>query len=205
MNHKLDEQAIREILVRAEEIHLGASSEGESEHKALIKAAEEAGLPRDAIEQALRERLESSKLQTAPGEFVFAPSADGKLYVAEVIESNSTKIRVKFLNGSESTVSPESAQAATFLPGTKVYANWPHWGWWNCTVLSYDQPNRLLRLTDGMGSERSFPLTEIRINPPKSQHASSNFLQSLASNPNIGYVAIAMAIAFVGALVIILK
>lgn len=204
MSHKLDEQAIREILVRAEQIHLGSSFEEESEHKALIKAAEEAGLPREAVEQALRESLENAKLQTSPGEFVFAPSTDGKLYVAEVLNSGSSQIKVRFLNGSEASISAESAQAASFHPGTKVYANWPHWGWWNCTVLGYDQPNRLLRLTDGMGSEKTFPLTEIRINPPKNQ-TNIPFLQAFNSNPHLGYVALAVGMVIFGIMMALFK
>lgn len=166
MSQKFDEQAIREILRRAEEIHIGAPQQDDTEAKAIIKAAEEAGLPRAAVEQALQERLTQSQPTTTPGEFLFAPSADGKLYVAEVVSSNGATTQARFLNGSDISVPTSQTQPANFLPGSKVYANWPSFGWWNCTVISFDKPNRLLRLSDGWGNEKTFPLAEVRINPP---------------------------------------
>jgi len=175
VSHKFSEQQVREILARAEQIHLGAAEEQESDSKALIKAAEEAGLPREAVEQALRERLETQIPNLTPGEFVFAPSADGKLYVAEVKSSSATTTTIQFLIGSEISVPTEQIQTANFLPGSKVSANWPHWGWWTCTVLSFDKPNRLLRLSDGWGTEKTFPLAEVRIDPPKIVNTNSSW------------------------------
>jgi hypothetical protein len=165
---KLNENEIREILKRAEQIHVGASLEEEdSDSKALIKAAEEAGLPREAIEQALRERLGTQTTQAAAGDFIFAPSTDGKLYIAEFIESNSHTTRGRFLTGGEISFPTDQAQPAQFLPGSKVQANWPNYGWWTCTVISFDKPNRLLRLSDGWGNEKTFPLAEVRFVPPR--------------------------------------
>lgn len=162
VNNKLDEQAIREILVRAEQIHLGTTEQ--SEEDALLKAAEEAGLPRNAVEQALRERI--AMQANNQGDFIFAPGGDGKLYIAEVLSDQNGITRAKFLNGSEVTFPSDQAMTATFLPGSKVQANWPAFGWWTCTVLGYDKPNRLVRLSDGFGTEKTISLTELRqINP----------------------------------------
>ncbi|MBX3114530.1 MAG: hypothetical protein KF836_08185 [Fimbriimonadaceae bacterium] len=180
MSHKFTEQQVREILARAEQIHLGATNEQESDTKALIKAAEEAGLPREAVEQALRERLDTQTPNLTPGEFVFAPSTDGKLYVAEVKSSGSNTTTVQFLIGSELSVPSSQIQPAVFLPGSKVKANWPHWGWWTCTVLSFDKPNRLVRLSDGWGTEKTFPLTEIRLDPPRIVNTSSSWTKLAA-------------------------
>ncbi|ARU41318.1 hypothetical protein CCB80_09300 [Armatimonadetes bacterium Uphvl-Ar1] len=177
VSQKFDEHAIREILRRAEEIHIGAPQQDDTEAKAIIKAAEEAGLPRAAVEQALQERLAQVQATTTPGEFLFAPSADGKLYVAELISSNGATTRARFLNGSDISVPTSQTQPANFLPGSKVYANWPSFGWWNCTVISFDKSNRLLRLSDGWGNEKSFPLAEVRINPPV--QANSKFHKDL--------------------------
>ncbi|MFM9873477.1 MAG: hypothetical protein ACKVQS_08440 [Fimbriimonadaceae bacterium] len=176
---KLNENEIREILKRAEQIHIGATTEEQSDEKALIKAAEEAGLPRDAVEQALRERLEAQELKATPGDFIFAPSTDGKLYVAEFLHSSAGQTTARFLNGSEATFPSEQAQVAQFNPGCKVQANWPNFGWWTCTVIAFDKPNRLLRLSDGWGSEKSFPLAEVRTIPPKTH---SNSLQTQLVN-----------------------
>ena len=196
MSQKFDEQAIREILRRAEEIHIGAPREDDNDAKAIIKAAEEAGLPREAVEQALQERLSQTQASTAPGEFIFVPSTDGKLYVAEVISADSITTRAKFLNRSEVTVPSNQTQPASFLPGSKVYANWPNFGWWNCTVVGFDKPNRLLRLTDGWGNEKSFPLAEIRINPPS--QSNTNIHKTLLNfwEKNKMYIIIAAGILF---------
>ena len=165
---KLNENEIREILKRAEQIHIGAAREDEeADSKALIKAAEEAGLPREAIEQALRERLEAQTITSTPGDFIFAPSADGKYYTAEFIESNAHTTRARFLTGGEISFPTEQAHPAQFLPGSKIQANWPNFGWWTCTVIAFDKPNRLLRLSDGWGNEKSFPLAEVRFTPPR--------------------------------------
>lgn len=198
MGHKFNETEIREILRRAEEIHVGGSQEQESEadSKALIKAAEEAGLPREAVEQALQERLQQTAAPNTPGEFIYAPSTDGKLYVAEVISSQNGTITAKFLNGSETTFPASEAQPAHFLPGAKVQANWPNFGWWTCTVLGFDKPNRLIRLTDGWGTEKSFPLADIRYVPKKEHTTTLNKKLLDFWEANKMYIIIAAGIVF---------
>ncbi len=198
---KLNENEIREILKRAEQIHIGASvEEDDSDSKALIKAAEEAGLPREAVEQALRERLDSQTFTLTPGDFIFAPSSDGKHYTAEFIESNAHTTRARFLTGGEISFPNEQAHPAQFLPGSKVQANWPNFGWWTCTVVAFDKPNRLLRLSDGWGNDKSFPLAEVRFIPPKVSN--NDFMGKLTSFIDKNKIAL---IAVAGALFLLIQ
>ena len=84
----------------------------QSEIAAVIEAGEAVGLARPALERALRERLELvPDVAVTPGSLVFAESADGKYYVAEVISAASDSVRVRFKRGSEHTVTPEQAAA----------------------------------------------------------------------------------------------
>ena len=156
---RLSDDELRDVLTRAEEIQRSSRSVDtmQSEIEAVIGAGEAVGLERVAIERALRERFSPP----SPGALVFAQSADGKFYVAEVVSASSDSVRVKFLRGSEHTVTGEQVRPAAFLPGEKVVANWPWWGPWTCTVISYDAARQKVKLTDGWGYTKSFPISEV--------------------------------------------
>ena len=165
MRTQLTEDDIKGVLARAEEIHLGAGT-GEDSNVVLL-AAEEAGLPREAIEQALREQSKLFSEPPKPGDLVFAKSTDDHHYVAEVTASTDGGLQVRFLKGGESTIPLQHVRPCGFLPGEELTAHWPWWGWWDVTVLNYDAESRRVRVDDGWGTEDWFSLTDIRLNPPK--------------------------------------
>ena len=160
---RLSDDELRDVLSRAEEIQRSSRSVDtmQSEIEAVIGAGEAVGLERVAIERALRERFDVSFTPPAPGSLVFAQSADGKFYVAEVVSSAADSARVRFLRGSEHSVTSEQLRPCAFLPGEKVIANWPWWGPWTCTVISYDAAKQKVKLTDGWGYTKSFPISEV--------------------------------------------
>ena len=160
---RLSDDELREVLTRAEEIQQSARSVGtmQSEIEAVIGAGEAVGLDRTAIERALRERFDVAVAPPTPGSLVFAQSADGKFYVAEVVSADVEGARVRFLRGSEHSVTPEQLRPCAFLPGEKVVVNWPWWGPWTCTVISYDAARQKVKLTDGWGYTKSFPISEV--------------------------------------------
>ena len=160
---RLSDDELREVLTRAEEIQRSSRSVDtmQSEIEAVIGAGEAVGLDRAAIERALRERFDFTTAPPSPGSLVFAQSADGKYYVAEVVSVSTNDVRVRYLRGSEHTVTPEELRPAAFLPGEKVVANWPWWGPWTCTVISYDAARQKVKLTDGWGYTKSFPISEV--------------------------------------------
>ena len=160
---RLSDDELRDVLTRAEEIQRSSRSVDtmQSEIEAVIGAGEAVGLERTAIERALRERFDVSSAPPSPGSLVFAQSADGKYYVAEVVSVSPNDVRVRYLRGSEHTVLPEELRPAAFLPGEKVVANWPWWGPWTCTVISYDAARQKVKLTDGWGYTKTFPISEV--------------------------------------------
>ena len=160
---QLSDDELREVLARAEEIQRGSRSVDtmQAEMEVVIGAGEAVGLARPAIERALRERFDVAGLVPAPGTLVFAQSADGKYYVAEVVSATSDSVRVRYVRGSEHTVTPDQLRPCAFLPGEKVVANWPWWGPWTCTVISYDAARQKVKLSDGWGYTKSFPIAEV--------------------------------------------
>ena len=160
---RLSDEELRDVLIRAEEIERGARTADtmQAEFEAVIGAGEAVGLSRVAVERALRERVELVTTPPAIGSLVFARSADGKFYVAEVISGDQSDIRVRYLRGSEHTVALDQLRPCALLPGEKVMVNWPWWGPWNCTTVSYDSAKQKVKLTDGWGYTKAFPLSEI--------------------------------------------
>jgi hypothetical protein len=165
---RLSDDELRDVLARAEEIQRSAGgSEMSAELEAVIGAAEEVGLPRTAVERALKERLNLPLSPPAIGSLVFARSADDKYYVAEVLSSAGEGTRVRFLRGSEHVVAPGDLRPSAFLPGEKIVCDWPAWGAWTCTVVSYDPARQRVEVSDGWSETKSFPISEVWLAPRK--------------------------------------
>jgi hypothetical protein len=165
----LTPEELRDVLARAEEIQSSSrrGPEMSIELESVISAAEEVGLTRSAVERALRERLDLPAVPPAAGSLVFAQSADGKLYAAEVLSVAPEQVRVRFLRGSEHEVPPDQVRPATLIPGERVTCNWPMWGAWTGTVVGYDSAKRRVKLNDGWGYTRTFPLAEVWLTHPR--------------------------------------
>ena len=157
---------MRDVLARAAEIQQATPSTP-ADLEAMIEAGLEVGIPHHAIERALRERLDLPTKPPVVGELTFATSADGKFYVAEVLEIADDGFRVRFLRGSEHTVSSDELRRCSFLPGERVMCPWPGWGPYLCTVVNYDAENRTVTLTDGWSKPRKFAISQVWLAPPK--------------------------------------
>lgn len=160
---RLTDDELRDVLTRAEEIQRASLHDDEmnAELEAVIAAAEEVGLARPAIERALRERLALPAPPPAVGTLVFARSADRKFYVAEVLSISTDGVRVRFLRGSEHLVTLDQVMPCAFIPGERVVCNWPWWGPWTCTVVAYDAGRQRVKVSDGWGYTRTFPVAEV--------------------------------------------
>ena len=165
MNRNLSEEDIKCVLSRAEEIHLEGL--GTSNRDDVIVAAEEAGLPRSAVERALREKLDHFVDPPEIGELVYARSSDDHLYVARVLEVSEDQAKVQFLKGGERKSPIGDLRPCSFFPGEKTSVHWPVWGWWDVTVLNYDADEKKVRVDDGWGTEEWFPLSEFRLETSK--------------------------------------
>ena len=161
---RLSDDDLRDVLARAEEIQKNSRNADymRAEMEAVIEAGEAVGLTRPAVERALRERLEVGMIAPPDiGSLVFAKSADGKYYVAEVLAVQGEAVRVRFLRGSQHNVPLDQVRPASFLPGERVVVNWPWWGPWTCTVISYDAEKDKVKLSDGWGESKSFRISEV--------------------------------------------
>ena len=116
----------------------------------------------EELRVALRERLELGAIAPPEaGALVFAQSADGKYYVAETLSVTEENVRVRFLRGSQHTVTLDQVRPAAFLPGERVVVNWPWWGPWTGPVTSYDAEKGTVKVSDGMGTTKTFPISEV--------------------------------------------
>ena len=165
---RLSDDELRDVLTRAEEIQRGSRTADtmQAEFEAVIGAGEAVGLTRVAVERALRERVDLAT-PPSPGTRVFAKSTDGKFYVADVLAVDGHSVKVQFLRGSEHTVTPEQLRPCSLLPGEKVFVNWPWWGPWKCTIISYDAAKQKVKLSDGWADAKSFRVAEIWQNDRK--------------------------------------
>jgi hypothetical protein len=167
----LNDRELREVLARAEEIqgNLRSGPEFTAEVEALISAAAEVGISRDAMQRALRERLEFPLVPPTAGTLVFALSANGRHYPAEVVAVDQEAVRVRFLRGTEHSVAPDEIRTASLIPGEKVICDWPWWGPWNCTIISYDANRQRVKVSDGWGDTRTFPLSDVWLPPRRTE------------------------------------
>ena len=172
---RLTDEELRDVLARAEEIERmsRAGAEWNAEVAAVVGAAEEVGLSRSAVERALSERAGLPAAPPSPGMLAWATSADGKSYVAEVLATSSTGARVRYLRGSEHELALDQVRQCVLIPGERVVCDWPWWGPWTCTVISYDQSAQVVKVNDGSGYTKTFPIAEIWQNPPRTVKSSA--------------------------------
>jgi hypothetical protein len=166
---QLTDDELQDVLTRAAEIQR-VTRHGQAfdaELRAVIGAAEEVGFSRQAVERALRETLNLPLGPPAVGSLVFAKSADEKFYVAEVLSVSQDDIRVRFLRGSEHSLTLDQLRPCSFRPGERIACYWPWWGPWTCTLVSYDAEKQRVKLNDGWGYTKSFPVSEVWMAPPK--------------------------------------
>jgi hypothetical protein len=165
---RLTDSELRDVLARADEIQR-ASRQGDewnAELAAVISAAEEVGLSRNAVVRALNERFSISPTPPGVGSLTWAQSADGKFYVAEVLSATEEGARVRFLRGGEHDVAFDRLRQCAFLPGERIVCNWPWWGEYTGTVVAYDPNKQRVKLTDGW-STKTFPVPEVWLPPAK--------------------------------------
>lgn len=164
---RLSNDEIKDILTRAEEIRTESAGNESLEIKSFIQSATEAGYDRDAIERAIQERLNPPSLDVKVGDVVFAASGDSHFYAAHVLSVTDSQVDVEFMAGGKASVPRKSVYPLHLTPGTRVVCKWEGFGWWTCTVLNTDLDEMWVRVSDGMGSEETFPIESIRMVKPK--------------------------------------
>jgi len=124
-NNPLDDDSLAEVIRRAHEISAQTELmfEPHPEIEQYVRAAEEAGISRDATMQALRERLDLPIAAFQPGEYVFALSNDERYYVAKVLQIEGRQARIRFLSGTDHTCDAGNLRLFSLTPGQRVQYN----------------------------------------------------------------------------------
>jgi hypothetical protein len=167
---RLTDQELRKVLARAEEIER-AAQQGDNrniELDAVIGAAEEVGISRHAVEQAMTELLDVPSDLPVIGSLVWARSVDNKFYVAEVVSVSEQAAGVRFLRGSEHQLPLSDLRPCAFAPGERVVVDWPMWGEWTCTVLAYDEEDGRIKVSDNWGSTKTFNIEDVWLSKVRS-------------------------------------
>ncbi|MBV6458580.1 MAG: hypothetical protein HONBIEJF_01712 [Fimbriimonadaceae bacterium] len=174
-------EQFRDVLARAEEIDMQRALrlEETNETNQLIQAAEEAGLSREAVLTALRERISLTEHPLSEGDLVFAQSADDRHYVAKVLSVEGGILHVQFLNGADSAVDRAKCRPFQAVPGSRMQAQWPGWGWWTCNVIAYDSRNQKVQLSDGWSEQRWFHVSDVRLDLRKEGRGAPRGMQAL--------------------------
>lgn len=158
---ELQQNEIQEILERAQEISEESQALIDSDLRAYIDAAEEAGVPRDAALQAFREKLAGSIEQYQEGKLVFATAGDGWYNIARLVELRGSHAQVHFLSGGEANVAITDLRPFSVAPGHKLH--FLYYGMWSeADVVSINRENMTV-LMNYWGTKEEVPLGQVRL------------------------------------------
>jgi hypothetical protein len=176
---KLTDEEVSQTLTRAVQI---ADSKTEMPitgkpggYEAYVSAAEEVGIPREAMVQALRERQLLPVESLTPGDVVFARSVDNSFYAAviEKVDSDAA-IRIRFVGGGDHVVPACDIRPLAMTPGKIVLFQHEEMGegiWYSGRVTEYHSTTRQV-VVSCAGSSLSVPISRIRIRSEKVRNAS---------------------------------
>lgn len=166
---ELHDDEVRAVVQRAHEIDQQTQSmvAARAEVEQYLRAAEEAGLSRDATLQALRERLDFPLTHPEPNQIVFAKSGDGRFYLARVQAVGPVGVEVRYFNGAEATLPVTDLQPLNLSPGTKLEYQSGSWSMWvTGEVMNYNRDANSVTM-NYWGQHETVTLDRVRISPPK--------------------------------------
>lgn len=159
---QLEPELLSDVLRRAQEIQ-SAQALHHNDLEEYLVAAEEAGISREATQQALRERLGFPTHVPAPGEYVFARSADRHFYMAKLEAVNGQSATVKFLNGGHATVSITDLREVALSPGQRLNYLSPSMSMWvTQPVVRYNR-DTLTVTFNYWGTEETVSVEQVRL------------------------------------------
>jgi len=170
MEVRLSDEELAAVVQRAHEIsslqeRLEGSKRGVEDY---IKVAEEMGVPREAMVQALNERFAFLNREIETGQLVFARSSDGRAYAAKVMSCDGDSATVRFLNGGEARIGRHELQEPNFSPGTSYeYLSPSYMCYVRTQVVKFDRDSLTVTF-NYWGTEETVPLAKVRTPKPKS-------------------------------------
>lgn len=154
------------ILSRAQEMaEMDEAVAADPRLRSYIDAAEEAGIPRQATIQALRERLVEGKEEFnytfQAGDFVLATTGDGFYNIARFDTITRAGAKVKFIGGATCEVGLQDLKSFNLVPGTKVMAQYSGM-WCNGELVSFNPDTNGVRINI-WGTNIDTTLDQIRV------------------------------------------
>lgn len=165
MAEQFEQTELNDLLTRAQEIdhssdHLLQSRPDLAE---LINAAEESGLPREAVMAALRERLAELSAAHEPGDPVFAQSPDGHWYPAIFDRQKGNRVDLRYFSGSIGSLEPSKIRPFDLAPGVKLQAYSSSYKMWvDAEIVRYNPDARSITVNYWY-TEEVLPLERIRL------------------------------------------
>jgi hypothetical protein len=161
----LSEEELQETLARARQLsRVVHGTDSETAMEPYLRAGEEVGIPREALKQALSERLALTTPEFSVGDMVFAPSVDGHWYAAQILTLDGGRATVRFLKGSEHTCATADLRALALIPGRVLQVDWKDWGWCNAKVINHE-PHTGKTEAEHFGERKKFTTDQLRLHP----------------------------------------
>ncbi|HZH98719.1 MAG TPA: hypothetical protein VEX38_07085 [Fimbriimonadaceae bacterium] len=153
------------MLKRADEIEQQTNLllEPRPEIEDYIRAAQEAGLDRDATLQALRERLSVPLETVKPGAMVFAKGGDEHFYVATVQAVNGRNVEVRFVSGADHIADISDIRQFSLTPGRPIQALTNTYRFWSGMKVTRFNRDSGSVTVDYYGTTEDLPLERIRL------------------------------------------
>lgn len=146
--------------------------------RSYVSAAEEAGVPREAILEALRERLYSDEATYDEGMLVFASNGEGWFVAAKVLEDRGSTVYIKVLAGTKTEVAKEDIRPLNMMPGGRIHFS--YYGSWQAgEITAYDNDARVVSV-NYWGTKENKPLTDVRIKDMRGKRQMSEMARAWA-------------------------
>jgi hypothetical protein len=160
----MNQETIRSILLRAEELDRESRTDPHSDprYADLVSAAAEAGINKDSVIQALRERIAILASEPGVGDMVFALSLDGDYHLAKFLGESGEYSSVEFYGGGTANVLSSMVKPFQMIPGAEVNVNWNGKGWVSGKVVGIDRENNWLSVEFG-GESQYVDYEEVRL------------------------------------------
>jgi hypothetical protein len=200
MDVRLSDEELAAVVRRAHEITSlqGRLEEGRNSLDEYVRAAEEMGVPREAMMQALHERFAFLERDVEPGTLVFALSGDGRHYAAKVLKCDGDSLAVRFLNGGEGVVGRHQLQEPSFSPGSEYEYHSPSYMMYlKAQAVRYDR-DALTVTFNYWGTEETVPLAKVRTVKPRSGIGPPPWVYTLAIALGSGVLGAVLALVLRG-------
>ncbi len=177
----MNQDEIATLLARAQQLdsEAGVAAETNPEVAELYEAAEVAGVHRESVDRALRERFVFKPPEYRAGDFLFALGADGDYHFAEFVARDGEFVEVRYANGATAKVFGSATKPFSSVPGSTVDCLWPGRGWIACRIKEIVPEKRWIYVESDRGETKYFSYDEVRIlTGPRPASSASPFWKS---------------------------